>query len=164
MPAITHELLGVTASIGITVAPTAGDWQLIGQEYEGGPYRLELDPLTQGKGTVLLRIRLARKDGQPFALHNLKVSFDLPIVDIHGTWNSMATPTSVQKLEWWVSATRSGFGSGTHVQPVAANRGVPLVLLLNRSGQSRWAIGALDQYNETRIAARMDERKGGLCL
>jgi hypothetical protein len=160
MSAITHELLGVTASIGVTVTPAAGDWQQAGQGYEGGPYRLELDPVAQGKDTVLLRIRLARKDGQSFALQNLKVSFDLPIVDIHGTWNSMANPTSVQKLEWWVSATRSGFGSGMHAQPVAANRGVPLVLLLNRSGQSRWAIGALDQYNETRIAARMDEGKG----
>jgi len=160
MSTTTHELLGARMSIGVTVTPAADGWQPVIQGYGAGPYRLSLESIGRGKDTALLHIRLARDDGEPFALQNLKITFDLPIVDIHGTWNSMANPTSVQKLEWRLSATRRWFGDPMQAQPVAANRGVPLILLLNRSGQSRWAIGALDQYNETRIAARMDEQKG----
>jgi len=146
-------------SIEVMVTPAADSWRPAACGYAAGPYHLSLEPIARGEDTALLHIRLTRDDGEPFALQHLKAAFDLPIVDIHGTWTSMANPTSVQKLEWRLSAMRRPFG-GMGAQPVAANRGVPLMLLLNRNGQSRWAVGVLDQQNETSIAARMDEQRG----
>jgi len=160
MSTMTYKLLDIPMSIEATVAPAAGDWQPQAQGYRAGPYRLSLESIQCDEDTALLHICLSRDDGETFALRSLNISFKLPIIDIHGTWSSTADPTSVQRLGWRLSAIRPWFGGGMQLPPVAANRGVPLIMLLNRSGQSRWLVGTLDQYNETNISARIDELEG----
>ena len=94
MSTITHELLGVPMFLEVTVVPAVDGWQPAAGGYATGVYHLSLEEMARDEDTALLHIRLTRDDGEPFALQHLKVAFDLPIVDIHGTWTSTAIEES----------------------------------------------------------------------
>ena len=156
MSAVTEKLLGHQLSVKLLTTPSVPDWQPRDGEYHGGPYRLQVEPIARDRDMALLRIQVSREDGQPFVLHNLRVSFQLSGVDVHGSWDAQADPVDVQRLRMMPFGRGRMFSDGT----VAANRGVPLKMLLHRSGQSRWLVGTVGQNDETRIDVPPDMRSG----
>ena len=153
---LTSQLLGRHLSIELTVSPPAAAWLSSEGGYEAGPYRLELETIARDPDTALLSIHLWRQDGEPFVLHNLKISFEVPHVDVHGTWDAQADPVEVQRQQMMPIGLRMRMGDGT----TAAHHGVPLKMFLNRSGENRWLVGTLNQDDETRIDVRPDMRTG----
>lgn len=156
MSSIIKEVLDQQLSIELNLDPPAMDWQPAPEGYRSGPYRLQVEPIVLDDDTALLHIHVSHHDGKQFALHNLKVSFQLSGVDIHGSWDSQASPVQVQRQQMMPAGPPTMRGDGT----VAANQGVPLKMLLARSGQNRWLVGTVDQEDETRIDIRPDMRTG----
>ena len=122
MTALTSQLLGRDLLIELTVSPPAAAWQPTEGGYEAGSFRLKFEPIAHDPDTALLSIHLWRQDGEPFVLHNLKISFEVPHVDVHGTWDAHADPVEVQRQQMMPIGMRMRMGDGT----TAAHSGVPL--------------------------------------
>jgi alpha-galactosidase len=89
-------------------------------------------------GILLVHLDVTINDGAPFELHRLQLGTTAPAIDMHGCY----------------LGGDPGFELGylphePFRREVAAHRGVPLLVLMHRSGACRLAFGLLDQLVES---------------
>src|SRR5258708_15339253 len=132
---------------------------------------LQIDTLPDLPDTYLIRALVKEKSGGQFVLHDLSISWTVPVVDMHGLYfGGNPGPHDLAWLPFWERSKRT-----------AANTGVPYMALIHRGGANRAAFGLLDQLTETELHANLSEAtrsyhfsvqkpyhkpdaKGGLCV
>jgi len=103
--------------------------------------RTALEPCGEGH-----LIRLVVEADEPFYLHDLSVTWTVPIVEMHGLYFGGNPRAELSHLPFW------------HLQKsVRANTGVPFLALIHRNGENRHAVGLFDQITETQLSAHLSE-------
>lgn len=102
-----------------------------------------------GAQSLVLTVSAHRKDAAPFVLERLRIAAWTPLVDIHGVWTGYGDRGPANAVPW------------RHESIVSTNTGIPLVVLMTRSGANQMAIGLLDQIQETRMVFSMEELSAG---
>jgi alpha-galactosidase len=124
------------------------DFQFSLETHRQAQCRIEtqVTPIAEMPDTYLLRLSVEAHDQQPFVLRDLCIEWTVPIVDMHGLYFCGNPMSELSYLPFWQ----------VHKQ-TCANRGIPFVALIHRSGENRMAVGLVDQITETSITAELSE-------
>ena len=152
-----------TFNLRFELEPPVAEWHAIPEQsdqarttYRGDGYFLVVKQ-ERAEGHTLVDFTLRRDSGQPFTLRNYILEAQGSAVDLDRVW----IPSH---LSQWVEAVGlhrlcgDDFGLQWLTNEVEystertmANRGIPVIIAMNRSGVAKLAVGLLDQRMETEL-------------
>src|SRR5262245_12201842 len=128
-------------SDGRPLASTVEDGTLV---YSNSTYRMDFSESAQEKYSIV-RLRISRKDGQPFELAGFAFSVRIPASELKGIWYPSAPSLSNDIM--------AGDGSAPVRGIADANEGIPYIAAAGIDGQNIIAIGLARQDLPVEIEA-----------
>ena len=157
---IAKMIFGAGVNLQFDLDPGVEVWRVASERadgsqvtYKGGGYTLELQEERE-ESCTLVQFSLKRDNGELFTLHEYGVYTDGSAVDVDKVWLPWALSSWVEMvglLRHYSSLTSVGWSIQGDSFKSSADRGLPLILALNREGTAKLAVGFLDQRIETDI-------------
>ena len=139
--------------------PPVSGWELASEEddglhttYRGGGYSLAFREERQASYS-LLEFTLERDNGEPFGLHRYLLTAESDAVNLDRVWEPWRLDTWVEPVGLQRNDKNAAEVTWGHAEAyrTSADRGMPLFMGLDRSGNTTLAIALLDHRIETEI-------------